>query len=456
MLVENKTTEFKREYVDDIKKTIIAFANCDGGTLMIGVDDDGTVCGISDIDGTMQRVTNTIRDAVRPDITMFTECRDSVLDGRPVLCVTVQRGTARPYYLQGKGIRPEGVYVRQGASTVPATEAAILSMIKETSGDSYEAARSLNQQLTFCQTSALFQKRNIDFGNAQMRTLRLIGEDGTFTNLAFLLSDQCTHTVKLALFDGSRKTVFRDRMELSGSLLSQLEDAFAYIDRHNRTRSEFSGLDRIDMRDYPPEAIREALLNALVHRDYSFSSPTLISIFDDRIEFVTIGGLIRGISMEDIRLGISVLRNQNLAGVFYRLRLIEAYGTGILKINENYDGFPIKPVMEATANAFKIVLPNTNYQKTAYEKSVYSQEKHQSFGEETHYTAPARDPVKEERINTVIELCRKNGYIMRTDIQRALNISQATAILLLRELTASGLLITQGAARNLRYYLNEP
>lgn len=133
MLTENKTTELKREYVDDIKNTVIAFANCDGGTLYIGVDDDGTVCGVEDVDETILRVTNAVRDAVRPDVTMFVECRNDKIDGKPVIFVSVQRGTARPYYLQGKGIRPEGVYVRQGASTVPATDAAILNMIKETS-----------------------------------------------------------------------------------------------------------------------------------------------------------------------------------------------------------------------------------------------------------------------------------------------------------------------------------
>ena len=132
MLTENKTTEFKREYVDDIKKTIIAFANSDGGTLYIGVNDDGTVCGVDNVDDTMLRVTNAVRDAVRPDITLFVECRNELADEKEIVIVTVQRGTARPYYLQGKGIRPEGVYVRQGASTVPATEAAILNMIKET------------------------------------------------------------------------------------------------------------------------------------------------------------------------------------------------------------------------------------------------------------------------------------------------------------------------------------
>ena len=116
-----------------------------------------------------------------------------------------------------------------------------------------------------------------------MRTLHLIGDDEMYTNLAFLLSEQCTHMIKLAVFEGSKKSVFKDRRERSGSLLEQMEEAFDYIERYNRTRAEFSGLDRLDMRDYPPEAIREALLNAIVHRDYSFSGAALISIFEDRI-----------------------------------------------------------------------------------------------------------------------------------------------------------------------------
>ena len=441
MFTENKTTELKREYVDDIKNTIVAFANCDGGTLYIGVNDDGSVCGVSDVDGTMLRVTNAIRDAVRPDITMFLECRNEVMDGKPVVCVSVQRGTARPYYLHGKGIRPEGVYVRQGASTVPATDAAILSMIKETSGDSYEAARSLNQQLTFDKATEFFKKRNVEFGKAQMRTLHLIGEDDTYTNLAFLLSDQCTHSLKMAVFEGNKKSVFKDRREVSGSLFEQLAEAFDYIDRYNRTRAEFSGLDRVDMRDYPPEAIREALLNAIVHRDYAFSGSTLISIFEDRVEFVTIGGLVKGITLDDVKLGVSVLRNQNLANIFYRLRLIEAYGTGILKINESYGDSSIKPLIETTSNAFKITLPNSNF--------------HAEDANSKNPNTPV--PVtstskKASRIDAVLELCRKMGSVTRTDVEAALNISQSTAILFLRELVEDGVLEKTGKGKNLRYH----
>ena len=439
MRQESKTIEFKREYTDDLKYAVIAFANTDGGKIYIGINDDGSVQGIQNADGTMLRITNMIRDVVRPDVTMFTECVTEEMDGKTVIVLNVQRGTARPYYLSGKGVRPEGVYIRQGASSVPASETAILNMIKETSGDRYEDARSLNQQLTFKKATDYFTKRKLPFGEQQKRTLKVIGSDGTYTNLGMLLSDQCVHTIKLAVFDGGKKSVFRDRKELGGSLLAQLEDAYAYIDQFNRTRAEFEGLDRIDKRDYPAEALREALLNAMTHRDYSFSGPTLISIFDDRIEFVTIGGLVRGLTFNDIMLGVSALRNQNLANVFYRLKLIEAYGTGILKINESYADCNVKPQFEVTDNAFKITLPNINY---AGERKELP-------------TAPLKIRGKSDREEIILQLAEKQGYILRKDIERELAVSQATAILIIREMVERGLLVKEGTGRQLKYRIAE-
>lgn len=439
MRLENKTTEFKREYTDDLKYAVVAFANTDGGKIYIGINDDGSVQGVKDTDGTMLRITNMIRDVVCPDVTMFTECAVEEIDGQPVIVVNVQRGTARPYYLSGKGVRPEGVYIRQGASSVPASETVILNMIKETSGDCYEDARSINQQLTFEKADAFFAGRKVSFGDQQKRTLNIIGADGTYTNLGMLLSDQCVHTIKLAVFEGSKKTVFRDRKELTGSLLTQLENAYSYIDQFNRTRAEFEGLDRIDKRDYPAEALREALLNAITHRDYSFSDSTLISIFDDRIEFVTIGGLVRGLSFNDIMLGVSALRNQKLANVFYRLHLIEAYGTGILKINESYSDCDVKPQFEVTDNAFKITLPNINY---AGERKELP-------------TAPVRIGRKSDRKEIVLQLAEKQGSITRKEVEAELRISQASAILLLREMVESGLLIKEGTGNRCKYRVAE-
>ena len=273
--------------------------------------------------------------------------------------------------------------------------------------------------------------------------MNIISQDGTYSNLGMLLSDQCVHTIKMAVFEGSKKSVFRDRRELNGSILEQLEDAYAYIDQFNRTRAEFEGLERIDKRDYPAEALREALLNAIVHRDYAISGLTLISIFDDRIEIVTIGGLVRGISFDDIMLGISVLRNQHLANVFYRLKLIEAHGTGMLKINECYADYKVKPQIEVSNHAFKVTLPNTNYIR---ENKVALDKKN---------AISAHIVRKTEREEIVISLFETKEMIVRKDIETALKVSQATAVLVIRELVEKGILVKEGNGKYLRYRLGK-
>lgn len=465
-MIEDRTTEWKREYVDDIKKTVIAFANTDGGTIYIGVEDDGSVRGVMDMDDTMLRVMNAVRDSIRPDVTLFVECRPVQTEGKMIAEVSVQRGTARPYYLTGKGIRPEGVYIRQGASTVPASEAAIRDMIKQTGGDSYEDARSMCQSLTFERTETYFRNKGLEFQDAQKRSLGLIGRDGMYTNLAFLLSEQCSHSIKLACFDGAVKTVFRNREEFQGSLLAQMEEAYRFIDRYNSTRSEFEGLYRIDSRDYPPEAVREALLNAIVHREYSFPSSTLISIFEDRMEFVTIGGLPAGISYDDMMLGVSVLRNPHLANICYRLELIEAYGTGIMKIHNAYLEYGVQPKIEVSDHAFKITLPNVNYKEKDMVKEQASGYHVKAEGDEGEKGGVYRErrrgtlgrvaPVtygRTSREEQVLRMLEETDSIARKDVQESLGISQATAILLLRNMTEEGILIQEGRGRFLRYRL---
>lgn len=429
-MTEGMTTEFKREYTDEIKKTVVAFANTSGGELLIGAEDDGTVIGVPDVDKTMLKVTNALRDSIKPDITMFLLCEKREMEGKDVVAVSVQKGTACPYYLAAKGLRPEGVFVRQGASTVPATRSAILKMIKETDGDDYEATRSLNQELTFQDAERFFAEEHIPFEQEQKRTLGLVSEDGVFTNLGLLLSDQCMHSAKLAVFQGSSKTVFKDRAEFSGSLFKQMEEIYAYIDRFNRIRAEFPGLKRVDTRDYPPEAVREAMLNAIVHRDYSYSASTFISIFDDRIEFVTLGGLPKGIAMSDVMMGVSVPRNRRLANIFYRLHLIEAFGTGMLKIKECYVGCPGQPAVEASENAFKITLPNVNYEaETSVQKKPLSE--------------------KERRI---LEYISAKPSASRAEIEAATGLSQSVTIRALKKLLELGLIQKKGKGKNTKYF----
>ena len=432
-LQESETVELKARVVDEIKNEVVAFANSQGGTLYVGVLDDGEWIGVEDVDAALLQISNMVRDAIKPDVTMFVHYDVLERDGKRVISVSVQRGTDRPYYLAKKGLRPAGVYVRQGASVAPASDTAIREMIKETDGDRFEEMRALEQELTFVATSQEFERRGLVFGTEQMRTLKLINSDGLYTNLAPLLSEQCPHTIKVAVFEGEDQSVFNDRREFSGSLLHQMNEAYDYLDHYNQIHATFDKLLRIDRRDYPEEALREALMNLLVHRDYAFHASGLISVYTDRIEFVSIGGLLPGILLEDVMAGVSVCRNQNLANVFYRLRLIEAYGTGIKKIMNAYGGTELTPLIETTHNTFKVILPNVNAKVTTETVS--------------HYNDVVDD---ETRIACLAKEC---GVITRAEVEARLGISASTATRLLREMTQSGRLMRIGKGRQTKYQL---
>ena len=426
---ESETMEFKRQFVNDLNKEVIAFANTNGGEILIGIDDDGKVVGLSDIQSVELQCVSHLADTVKPDISMFVKYERVSMDNKEVLKITVNRGSMSPYYLASKGIRPEGVYVRHGTASVPATETAILSMIKETTGDSFEETRSLNQNLTFFQADQEFTNAGLSFAESQKRSLGVIGRDDCYTNLGLLLSDQCEHKIKFAVFEGTEKEIFKDRHEFSGSLFRQLDDLLKMLDKYNTLSSpKIENIKRKDIRDYPVEAIREAVLNAIIHRDYGLGGYTLVSVFDDRMEIVSLGGLMRGVEMNDIMMGVSYLRNRRLAEIFYRLHFIEAYGTGISKIKKSYEGFKKQPIFECSSNAFKVTLPKTTL--TTVEKME-----------------------SDEREAVVLDFIRQQEEVGRSDVEAFLKVSAPTATRILTNMVQKGLIKRHGTARNTRYSL---
>lgn len=428
--VESEVVELKAEVVGDICKEVIAFANTKGGTLYIGVSDDGSVLGIKNADQVILQLNNMIRDSIKPDVTMFVGYEPQHIGDKDIIAVTIQKGTDRPYYLGSKGLKPSGVYVRNGTSSDPATDTAIRRMIKETDGDSFESMRSLEQNLSFEAAEKQFKKRNIPFDSAKMQTLGMISADGIYSNVALLLSDQCPSTIKAATFSGEDKGTFQDRREFDGSLFQQMEELYSYLDMRNQIKATFDGLYRIDTRDYPEDALREALLNSLVHRDYSFRASTLVSVYADRIEFVSVGGLPSGIELDDIMLGLSVCRNPKLAAIFYRLQLIEAYGTGMPKIMNAYTETELKPKIEVSSNAFKITLPNRN-------------------AGTNHIQTPVGTLKSEEK--RILDFIGSNGHIVRSDVDQLLDVSQATANRILKHMVAEGLIYQDGNGRKTKY-----
>lgn len=426
---ENYNTELKEEINSDFKKEVIAFANADGGEIYVGVNKDGKVIGIRDVDHEMERISNMIRDGIKPDLTSFTSISEIRDEDKTIIRVGVTRGSKRPYHLSDRGLKSSGVYIRHGVISAPVSDEMIRQMIRDNDGTTFDKARSINQELTFFYAEKYFRDSNVSFEDNNKRTLKLIDEDGYYTNAALLLSDQCEHSIKCAVYKGIGKTNFQARNEFTGSILRQMDEAYEYINLLNNKNSTIDNLRRIDHLDYPGYAIREALLNAIVHRDYDYSGSILINIFEDRIEFVSIGGLVKGLTLIDIMGGVSQTRNTIVANVFYRLELIESYGTGIQRIVESYEGSKLQPKFFPAPASFLVVLPNRNY-----------------IAEDVMYEILNNE-------DRVINLMNTKGEITRRDVEELLGCSAFPATQILNTLIKQNKIIKIGRARATRYIL---
>lgn len=177
---ESFNVELKQVINVDFKKEIIAFANSEGGEIYVGVAKDGSVVGVSDSEKVMEQIGNMIRDGIRPDLSAYTLI-DAINDaGKTIIKVNVLRGTKRPYHLTDKGLKPNGVFVRHGVSSVPATEEAIREMLRESDGVTYDKTRCVNQDLTFSYAEKYFADAKIPFAQSNKKTLKLLDSDGYY------------------------------------------------------------------------------------------------------------------------------------------------------------------------------------------------------------------------------------------------------------------------------------
>lgn len=438
---ETEEIEFKSCITGDLYKEVIAFANTNGGVIYVGIDDEGNVVGLDNVDEEYTRITNGIRDAIMPDVTTFVRF---TLQENKVVRIAVSEGSNKPYYLKAKGLKPSGVYVRQGSSSSPASPDQIRRMIKDSDGDVFEEMRSMNQDLAFDSAEKTFAKYGVAFGLDKYRTLGIV-RNGLYTNLGLILSDQCLHTVKVAVFGDDAKTIFKDNKEFGGSVFEQLEGAFDYLMLCNRTVSEIKGLERVEKQDYPEAALREALLNALVHRDYSFSGSIIVNVNEKEIEFISLGGLLPGLSPDDIRSGISQPRNKALAEVFHRLRLIESYGTGIRRIFGLYSECPLQPRIEVTPNTFKIVLPNMNVASSVvYDSSVSAN---------NPFVSERPAPYTTGQMQRIVDFINEKGKITDSEIEALLGLKKTRAFTIAKRMRDMGLIESVGRGDGKVYVL---
>ena len=353
-------------------------------------------------------------------------------ENRPksLIILKVMSGSNKPYYLADKGLKTSGVFIRHGNVSAPATEKMIRKLIVE-NHDTFENNISHNQNLNFSYLNSVFSDKRKELNATKYKLLNIMNNDNLYTNLGLLLSDECPFTIKCAVFNGNNKVSFKDRKEFTGSLVKQLEDTLSYLNIINKISGKIINYKRVDVRDYPEFALRETILNAIVHRNYNFSGSILVSVFDNRIEVTSLGGLMTGLSIDDIVAGVSQARNKNLANIFYRLEYVENYGTGIGRMIDVYKEFDLKPNFITTDNSFKVILPNVNYKPNVLEINT--------------------DSLSQEEI--IINYLKKNNKIKRDVVEELLNIAPSRAKEILSKMVEETIIIKQGSGRNTYYIL---
>ena len=431
MYLEDEYTELKIKLTKDIKKEIIAFANTKGGKIYIGIDDCGNVIGLNNAKGDLESLSGMIREGIKSDLTLYTSVNLLNIDDKDIIEINVMESPNKPYYLSDKGIKTSGVFLRYGNTSAPASEEVIKKMLIENQGDSFETLVSQNQNLNFETLKLIFNKHNISLDNNKYKSLNIINLNNQYTNLGLLLSDECPYSIKCAIYNGTNKLEFKDRKEFTGSVLKQVNEVFEYLDLFNKTKGRIVGLERIDTKDYPEYAIRESLLNAIIHRDYNYKGSILISLYDDHFEITSLGGIVKGLSLNDLYLGISESRNPNLANIFYRLKYVESFGTGIGRIIQSYDDYNKKPIFVDTDNAFNVTLYNVNYV-------------------ENHEKILPSNLTQEEKI---VEYLKKNNKINRNIVEQLLDISSTRAKNILNNMCENKLIVMVGSGKNIIYVL---
>ncbi len=430
MFKENQTVELKVELTKEIKKEIVAFANTNPGTVYIGIDDDGNVVGLKNPQKDLEALSGMIRDGINSDLTLHTNIYIEKIEDKDIIVVKVNETPNKPYYLVEKGLKPSGVYLRYGNVSAQASEEVIKKLLLDNSSDSFENNISSIQDLHFEYLKNIFEKHNIEVNDNKFKTLNIMTLDNKYTNLGLLLSDECPYMIKCAIFNGNNKLEFRDRKEFTGSVLKQINDTFNYLDLFNKTKGEIVGLERVDTRDYPVYSIRESLLNAVIHRDYNFNGSILVSLFDDHLEITSLGGLVKGLNISDLYSGISESRNPNLANVFYRLKYVESFGTGINRIIDSYKPYNCKgPLILNTDNSFKIILYNVNYVNDDNNNNKVTKE------------------------DKIVNYLNKNKKINRLTVESLLDLSKTSSNDILNKMVNDNKLIKVGTGKNIYYIL---
>ena len=465
-LGESKNIEYKVTLPDKSEKymkTIVAFANSQGGKLIIGVDDKNhKIVGVDNdvLFQLMDAIANAVSDSCVPQI--IPDIEPLTVDGKTVIVVSVEAGKNRPYYLKAKG-KVTGTYIRVAGTSRQAFSEKIKELEMEGARISWDELTCVGYSVTeeatekLCKDIELFRKKagmaEHVVEKEQLINWRILKQsDGQLvaTNgYALLTSDYFPFSkTQCAVFKGTERTIFLDKREFTGPIYTQIEEAVDFVLRNIRLGATIDGLVRKERYELPPEAIREMIINAHCHRNLLDESCIQVAVYDDRLEVTSPGGLYNGLTYEEVMNGHSKIRNKGIANILGQMGLVEAWGSGIKRIfhvAREY-GLP-EPKVQEFDNMFRVELfRNSPYTEQKELSDGETSEKHRRNIGET--SEKHREKVLNDTQKKIINLLSQNNQLSATKLAEKTGVARRNIEENIKKLREAGILIRHGSPKS--------
>ena len=442
---ETNRIEYKREVTSelDIEKEVVAFLNYkEGGYIYIGIDKDGSTVGVNDVDDCMLRLKDRIKHNISPSAMGLFDIAEEQKDGRSIIKVTVASGIEKPYFKTKFGMTPRGAYLRVGTSAEPMPQEQIDRLFAMRTRNSIGRIVSNRQDLSFEQLRIYYDERGKRLNDNFKRTLELLTDDGKYNYVAYLLADENGNSIKVAKYSSLDRCDLVENNEYGYcSLIKATKSVLSKLDIENKVAATITPMERIETPLWNKVALREAVINAIVHNDYSFEVPPKFEIFPDRLEITSAGRLPESLTREEFFNGISIPRNKELMRIYRDVELVESLGSGIPRILRAYG----EDCFKFTDNFIRITLPIRAYARVSGGVSEGVSEGVISNIE------GMTDAVKEELLN-ILKLFKDDEGMKLKDIASNRERPVKTIERYVKILKDLSLLEFRGAPRNGKYY----
>ena len=336
---ETNRIENKEQLNEDFEQEVIAFLNYkEGGIIYVGINKNGQVVGVDNTDLTQLQIKDRIKNNIQPSTLGLFDVTVETIENKEVIKVIISSGTEKPYYLRKKGRTPEGCYIRIGSSKERMTERMIEEMFARRIKNSLKEIESPRQDLTFRQLKIHYEGNGMILNDNFARNLNLLTDEGKYNYNAYLLADENNISIKLVKYLGTSKMELIENQEYGYCcLITATQRILDRLTAENTVyaKIEYNGRKEVEMID--SKALKEAVINAMVHSDYTLTTTPIIELYSDRIEITSGGGLPQGLSQEEFLEGVTAPRNKELIRVFKDVDLIENIGSGVLRILDAYD-----------------------------------------------------------------------------------------------------------------------